>query len=81
MFFFHMLSFLPVPRRKEEKGKERKGGRNEKRGKGKGRKKQKKLKTSPILDSWKCARDNVANVFHQCLKNQAWKAAPLSHTL
>ena len=51
MMFFHTLSFLPVPRRREEKSKEGKGGRNEKRGKGKGKgkgkgnKRQKKLKT------------------------------------
>lgn len=85
--FSHILSFLPVPSRKEEKGKEGKGGRNEKRGKGrgkgkgKGKKRQKKLKTFPIFDSWRCARDSVANVIHQCSKNQPWKPALLSHTL
>lgn len=48
--FFHILSSLPVPRIREEKGKEEKGGRNEKKVKGKGKckKRPKKLKIFPI---------------------------------
>lgn len=77
MLFCYILSFSPLPKGKEEKGKEGKGGRNEKREKvkGKGKKRQKKLKTFPTLVSWKCARNNVANVIHWCSKKSTLGAS------
>lgn len=77
MLFRYILSFSPLPKGKEEKGKEGKGGRSEKREKvkGKGKKRQKKLKKFPLLVSWKRARNNVANAIHWCSKNQPWEPA------